>query len=314
MGLLTLFTDFFCESPPQLALFSERCLRSRLSTNQCQRCLQNCLFGALSLNNGKVVLDSTQCTGCMSCVAECPQDALVCDYHLDELFSSQPAWTDIVVSCVRQAPNHPEEIAIPCVGILSKQVLAAIFLSDCKSVTINLVGCAACCNQPVSKDFLANCRQVMAEFSDINSTKMFLVEKREQLTNPGMNRRSYLSKIRDFAVDISKQGFFFRQVPPLAETKRSRRIPFKTRLVKKLLTNLPENSQKKILRLFGHNLSINASCNCCPLCKGICPTGAIKIDRSDQGKSLKFEMLDCNGCGLCVEFCKKNALSLKRFT
>jgi formate hydrogenlyase subunit 6/NADH:ubiquinone oxidoreductase subunit I len=142
-----------------------------------------------------------------------------------------------------------------------------------------------------------------------------LVEESEELSSSRVNRRSYLTKIRDIAVDISKQRFSSSiSAAPLAEAKGSRAIPFKTQLVKKVLTNLAEDSQKKVLGLFGYNLSISEDCNCCPLCKGICPTGAIKIDRSDKIKKFKFEMLDCNNCGLCVEFCKNNALSLEPFS
>ena len=166
---LTTFVDFFTESSPQPALFSERCLRTRLNTNQCQKCVESCPFGALCINNRTVDLDTTRCTGCMSCVAACPQDALVSGDDLRriaQLISTREG--DVVVSCIRQAQNHPDEITIPCVGILSKQVLAAIMLSDCISVTFNLIGCAECCNRSAAKDFLADCKQILQELSDIN--------------------------------------------------------------------------------------------------------------------------------------------------
>lgn len=315
MGPLSLIADSFSASPAQLIFHPKRCLRTRLNTNQCQRCVERCPSQALSVENGKICVDLGQCTGCMSCVAACSQDALESDCNLDQLLSSFQPGADAVVSCSRQVQNHPDEITLPCVGIVSKQLLAALLFRHCRSVTFNLVGCEGCCNRSASEAFLIDCKQIIEELSDTDVAKVVLLEKKEHLSNLKLNRRSYLAKIRDIAVDATKQRFLPRQATPLAEPKRSRRIPTKTKLVRNVFTGLDENSQKKILGLFGYTLSINENCDCCPLCKGICPTGAIKIERSsDQGKSFNFAMLDCSGCGLCVEFCKKDALSLTSYS
>lgn len=314
MEPLAIFANFCAESPPQLLLHPERCLRSRLNTNQCQRCLESCPSKALSVASRKIRLDNTQCTGCMACVSACPQDALASDHNLDQLLAPFRSRADVVVSCLHQVQNHPDEITIPCVGILSKQVLAVILLSDCRSVSFNLAGCSECCNHQVSNLFMLDCKQITQELSDKHSTKVVLVEKREQLSTFRRDRRSYLTKIREIVVDVSKRRSLSSQLAPLVESKGGRRTPFKTKIVKEMLTRLDRESQKKILGLFGYNLSISEDCNCCPLCKGICPTGAINIDRSGKSKKFKFEMLDCNGCGLCVEFCKISALSLERFS
>ena len=312
MDSFATFANFFSESPPPLLLHSKRCLRSRLNTNQCSRCLKNCPSKALSVVNRKICIDVAKCTACMSCVAACPQDALATDHDLEEMLNSCQSGADVVVSCLHQTQNQPDEMTVPCVGILSKQVLAALLLSGYQSVSFNVAGCTECVNQGVSNVFMMNCKQIIEELSGINLTKMVLVEKNDQLSNPKKDRRSYLTKIRDIAVDVSKKSLFPTQIPPPAESRTSRNIPFKTQLVRKVVASLDGDSQQVFLGLFGHNLSVHESCNCCPLCKGICPTGAIKIDRLAQGSKLRFEMLDCSGCGLCVEFCKKNALSLER--
>ncbi len=309
---LTTLVDFFSEASPRPTLVTKRCLRTRLNTNQCQKCIESCPSGALSIYNRTVDLDASRCTGCMSCAAVCPQDALASESDLDEMLNSfQPA-RDVVVSCRRQAQNYAEEVTIPCVGILAKPVLAAIMLSGSRSVTFNLARCAECCNRSVAAAFLVACRQIMQELSGPDAAELILAEREEDLSNPQMDRRSYLRKICDITVDASKQSLTSRQVSPLEKPRSHRRIPFKTQLVKKMVTNLQGDAQKKILGLFAYNLSLDPRCNCCPLCKGICPTGAIKIDRTSQGKSFRFAMLDCNGCGLCVEFCKINALVLNR--
>ena len=312
MGPFSIFADSLSASPPPLIFDPKRCLRTRLNINECQRCLEHCPSKALSVENRTINLDVSRCTGCMSCVAVCPQDALVSDLNLDELLSSFRPGVDVVVSCTHQAQNHHEEITVPCLGIVSKQLLAALLVSGCNSVTFNLIGCTGCRNQSVSEVFLVACNEVRQELSDMNVAKVVLLTKEKHLPPPEINRRSYLAKIRDIAVGATKQRFLSQGVTPVAEPEGRRRVPFKTQLVKKMLTSLDEVSQKKILGLFAHNVSINENCNCCPLCKGICPTGAIKINRSTQGKRFQFEMLDCSGCGLCVEFCKKQALALNQ--
>jgi len=46
------------------------------------------------------------------------------------------------------------------------------------------------------------------------------------------------------------------------------------------------------------------------MCKGICPTGAISMEKVDEEKSLVIDNTLCSGCGLCVTFCKNDALRL----
>ena len=100
------------------------------------------------------------CTGCMACVAACPQDALVSDHDLDELLNSFHPGDEAVVSCFRRPQTHPDAIIIPCVGIFSQQMLAAMVLSDCRSVTFQMVGCAECPNRDAANRFIVNCLQI----------------------------------------------------------------------------------------------------------------------------------------------------------
>ncbi|MFW2368368.1 MAG: hypothetical protein ACN4GW_18280 [Desulforhopalus sp.] len=171
---------------------------------------------------------------------------------MNELLSSFQQDGDVFVSCIRQKQNHPDEIILPCVGILSRQVLTALFVGDCKSLTFNLVDCKKCCNSSISKVFVADCRQILEHLSEIESVKLALVEKRDQLVKYRMDRRSYLSRIRSIATDVSKKNFVPKPVTRNDEPRMSRRIPFKTQLIKKLITDIDEVSQYKILALFGH--------------------------------------------------------------
>lgn len=59
------------------------CVPSRVFvTNLCQGCvarpcLNSCKFGAISIVNGKSVIDGDKCKGCMQCIKVCPYNAIV---------------------------------------------------------------------------------------------------------------------------------------------------------------------------------------------------------------------------------------------
>ena len=42
----------------------------------CGDCVQACQFGAITLHDGKAVIDQTQCRGCAICMRACLQDAI----------------------------------------------------------------------------------------------------------------------------------------------------------------------------------------------------------------------------------------------
>ncbi len=288
-----------------------RCLRKRLNTNNCSRCLDSCSSGALYLRGREIVLDKTSCTGCMTCVAVCPQDALTSKLDADGLLTYLDQKTNVQISCGRQRRFYPDEIIVPCIGVFSKPMLAAMGLRTCGSVVFNLAGCIACPNRHSSEVFKKDINEVVDVLSDVMQSELIISETNKETELIEVDRRSYLTNLKNALSKASKNhpAFEVKSIEP--EPVGKRRIPQKTRLIQDIIRDLDAVSGKRILSLFGNSLSVNKECTSCPLCKGICPTGAIKMERSEQGKKLKFEILDCSGCGLCVEFCRENALILK---
>jgi ferredoxin len=321
MVSFALLEKFLPDPSPGVTLLANRCLRRRLNTNQCTRCLDVCPSSALSLHGREIAFDKAKCTGCMSCVTACPQDALLSEYDLENLLTTLTTieqGRDLIFSCAHHRTNDPAEIVVPCVGIFAKQILATILVKGCGSARFNVAGCSECHNQNASLMFLADYKLVTEALSLVDASNLVLTHQSYPSQTTDESRRSYLLGIRENILSGTKKSFKptqKNQSPPKHDNTKHektnpRREPFKTRLVKKLLNDVNEESRPKIQSLLGYSLSVTGECTCCPLCKGICPTGAIKLERSAQGKKLRFEMQDCSGCGLCVEFCKKGALSL----
>lgn len=294
------------------ALIPQRCLRKRLNTNSCTLCLDSCSTGALRLNGREIVLDESCCTGCMVCVTVCPQDGLVSECDPLELFDALQDKSNVLVSCYRQKQLHPQEITVPCLGIFSKPMLAAIGLGDCNSVTFNLAGCSECSNSYASKVFSENYNEVTGALSDILVADLVIADNYEQIEKPKVDRRSYLANVHKSFAKASKKSITTDTNNSEPQAKSSRRVPYNTELVRNLVLSVEADSKVPLMSLFCHNLSVDDNCTPCPLCKGICPTGALYTKRTEKATELFFSRLDCSGCGLCIEFCKKKALSFEQ--
>jgi len=58
----------------------------------CERCIENCSYGAFRREGNKILINSRACTGCHRCVAMCPRDAI----DLEEKpvdYRSHPIWS-----------------------------------------------------------------------------------------------------------------------------------------------------------------------------------------------------------------------------
>lgn len=313
MGLISLFTISMSEASQYVVHRPARCLRKRLNTNQCESCVRACPSGAISIQGLEVIFATEKCSDCMSCVALCPQDAFESSLDLDTVFSGVRSESQPFITCVRQKKRSNEDITVPCVGIFSKQAITSLLFSRCGTISINLSGCEECCNTSVANSFTRRLGEITDFFRDQNTTTISLLLNSDQVTDISCDRRAYLSNITSAAINLVSEPFIdSNSTSPKNEGKR-RRIPHKVRLIKELLEKTEKKYQDKISSLFQPELIIGDECDCCPLCKGICPTGALSIDRSSE-KVLHFNAADCSFCKLCVEFCKKKALTLRAQT
>lgn len=299
------------ETAPVVHLVAERCLRRRLNSCECSECLNVCTSGAVVLAGRQLRFDSRKCTGCMCCTAACPNDALAGECDVEELLRSVQARTSnqVVISCIRQKQLSAEEITVPCLGIFAAESLLALGTSRCTSIVFNLAGCPACENVQAAERFLAVRRRVRAIAADVLRTDLAVVAGMEpERAGKAADRRSFLSSLRAGLAKIA-QVRDDSCAPPQPRTA-GRRIPVKVKIIDRVLAEAEPGKRAQLQGLCSHRLTVGPDCNGCPLCTGICPAGALRIDGSGAEKQLLFTATRCGGCGLCVTFCKRAALSL----
>ena len=315
MSTFALLTDLTTDSSLNVTLSPERFLRRRLNRSECAECLNVCPSEALSLIDNQVCHDLRECTSCMMCTALCPNDAFVVNgYHLETRIQTLAPREDLLVSCSRQTQIHPDELVVPCVGALSMAHLLALCLKPAGKIVFNVSACDSCENKAAADHLESQVTFLKENHPDIISAELITLKTATEPISAlvSQNRRSFLMGMKNSFVSAVESQLPTFQHNPTDNESRNRRVPIKVKLVKNLLKQLDQKKKDFVSSLCLYEIRVTDKCSVCPLCKGICPTGAIKIEKIEKEKTLVIDNTLCSGCGLCVTFCKNDALRLQR--
>lgn len=298
-----------------------RCLRSRLNTNTCERCVSHCHSKALTIVNRTVSFSEEKCTGCMVCVSACPNEAFSYDSDLATLLSAvtnaqegQPAR----ISCKRSRSPAPAAV-IPCLGLLSEPILAAMHSIAAQDFFLDVRHCSDCENTPILNLLQNRIQSIINKIGESSHLKIrYFLGDSGGKTDVGQQRRFFLHAVkksmvglgRDAVGDACGSGFMTAE---LQENQKQKDATSISLLLRKALSMLGVETatERKLLLTYLYSLSCSDACDLCPSCSGMCPTGAMKRRTENETKHLYFTSAKCSGCGLCVEFCRKKALTLR---
>lgn len=312
MQPLSLLKDLFVDASQRIEFIDSRCLRKRLNRCDCLRCITSCPAGALSLRDHHVLFDKDSCSGCMRCLAVCPNDAFLSpENDLDGEIEFLLNRKYIVFSCLQANRIHPDDKVIPCVGLFSIELLLTFGMIGPSTIVFNVTACSDCPNKASSDALRASLNHLEEHASALLSAE-FVVQTEPDHGRPDNtgNRRYFISTLASNLASVTSAQLTHKSDRASKTASTTRRIPQKTKLIKQLLERDENKDNDLLLSLCAHRLGVSSDCTLCPLCTGICPTGALKIERRQEEKQLTFNSSRCSGCGLCVSFCKHKAISL----
>ena len=313
MSALTFLTGLAAaELPGAVSFVPARCLRRRLHSWQCRRCVDACPREALSFHDNKIHFDRDRCSGCLACSASCPNDAFEFDgFNLERVLQSLPAQEETVISCQRQKQMHPQEHVIPCLGGLDTAHLLFIGMKLTGRAIFNASACQSCENAAASRRFAGLVSLLQdADNGALNAELVIRAEAQNYAAISPGTRRSFLAGVRKGLTAVLADRLC-ESAEESGDVAEHRRIPKKLKLVRGLLHKLEQKQVEFVTSMCLFAIHIGSECTACPLCKGICPTGAIRIDKSGTDKAVKIDTTRCSGCGLCASFCRLGALDLE---
>jgi ferredoxin len=290
-----------------------RCLRARFHKNQCRLCLEECRTGALTLQGDKVCFAPEKCTGCLRCAAVCPNDAFSLEEKLLPLLQAINRGGHIVVGCGGNRGDLPR-YTVPCLGIFSEPLLAAMNCLAGNDILLDGSGCAGCINGHCADTVHGQLENLSQRQGRGAAVRIKLMTERDTIAVGRENneRRVFLKELRRFFSAFGAQSTG-RNLDGAGEANRiANRAPVAVSAVLQYAVAHAPAGRENLLEHYFFTLTADSGCDFCPLCSGMCPTGAISRSSSEAGKSLLFTSAACSGCGLCRDFCRRQALTLSR--
>jgi ferredoxin len=292
-----------------------RCVRMRFNKNTCSICTASCRAKAISIDGG-IAVDVNKCTECMQCVSECPSGCFTAREEnfsilLSKLKKPQSSLSNTVLGCKR-ARDTDAHVKTCCLGFLSEEHMIALSEYLDKPLSLNLTDCAGCKNAFIVQLLKERLERVGTKISFDIGKRILLTEKKVDLfiEDVPLDRRSFFQTLKTMT---------FTQVAGLIDNSdndkflsySTKRLPLKRDTLNTVLRELANsNTVADILHNYAFTVKAGSSCTNCFACIGMCPTGALKIKKDEEGSGLLFNSSLCIGCGLCSDFCPDAAMNV----
>lgn len=290
-----------------------RCLRARFHKNQCRLCLEECRPGAVTLQGATICVAPEKCTGCLRCTAVCPNDAFFLEEKLLPLLQVINRGGHLVVGCGRNRGDLPR-YDVPCLGIFSEPLLAAMNCLAGNDILLDGSGCAGCVNghcADIVHSQLENLSQRQGGGPAVR-IKLLTEWNGSLLGRENNERRLFLKELRRSLSAFGAQSTGGNHGGAGEANRTANRAPVAVSAALQYAVAHAPSGRESLLEHYFFTLTADSRCDLCPLCSGMCPTGAIMRSSSEAGKSLLFTSAACSDCGLCRDFCPKQALTLSR--
>ena len=285
-----------------------RCQRVRFSASSCQRCLEACPHGALTLERG-LTINPEKCRGCLLCTTVCPVGALEAHSDFSLCLAQLSKVPEPVLGCIRTTESSNATVA--CLGALGEEHLVALHHSLAGTLTLNLTTCADCANNSTLVQLRQRLEAIAAAGLSGSQCRIFMVESVQDLhyQDEAVDRRHFFKSLGTYLF----KGADSMLSPPNEQSQRrneyaEKRVPVRRKLLNRVSKMLSPELEVRTRKYFDAAVSFEETCTGCQGCVAICPTGALQTGLADMPPT--FLQLLCTGCGLCREFCLDGAVQV----
>lgn len=316
---------------------SVRCLSvASKDPKACTKCQDVCPVDAITITDTSLTVNEA-CRKCGLCAAVCPTEAFLIQKLMPKtLYNSiakqAASHNRVYITCTRALGCLPKEneIVLPCVGALSKELWFSLFMEyDNISVYLPLGVCDRCrttTGEEAYTDAISYAEELTGaacglevdekaldhEYSRAYKRSQFLGQMARTGTslvaghNAAINGAQVVAqRIQNHTKRVNELARQLEQAVGVQNSQHHRRMLTQRReLVMAALQKWPEPAKQMKSELPSCDMS---KCTMCGDCTEACVLHAIELDR--DGK-IAIEPAYCVGCGVCARVCKEGALEM----
>ena len=298
---------------------------------ECGLCVDICPLEAIKVDQDKVIIDRSLCSGCGACLTTCLHKAIVYPtFSLEELDREMEGWLlpkDIVLApriiaatCQSCSPAFDQDVVeqlcntssilplkIPCLAMVSPWLMLRAF--DMGAQGFALIS-GKCRSGFDSSRWQENVRFIQGLFNcwDIEAERIRVFNIAE-----GDSGR-FEQKLGEFTTEIKRlDPTSLGMSEPISLPAEGLWLPALIKGVGNKLRSSSKGAVSAGAVPFGKVELDSPQCTGCSLCALDCPTGALVVSSSEETGTyqLLFKHDVCVACGRCVEACPEKCLRLE---
>ena len=279
--------------------YVDKCIKSKSSKSNCEKCYDACPHDAIELYK-KGIKITDKCNYCGICTSYCPSNAIsdggrkFCR-HRDEIF--------VVCSQQEKKDIKDPNIRVDCLRLFSSKILLNLYIRGIRKIQINIDKCEDCSYSHNIEEELAFANEILKK---LNKPLMKIEEMELDMIYEGLKKSEEIKSEqtvdrRNFFKQLAKEIFSvgYEIAPPTMKEDGWKGL---IQIIKTL-----ETEETKGVSLYNVHID-NEKCIECNACIKLCPE---KIwNKIDDG--LQTEAYNCTGCGLCKDICPTKAIHIEK--
>ncbi len=313
-----------------------QCYTYRDKTYKCEKCVEVCHAGALTLENQAITIDLKLCDGCGLCYSICPTGAFQLEVDNRTVLSRIKLFSEndgaVVCKCVKtkdkdEVEEEASALETICLGRLDESLLLGAAALGAESVWLDASACNDCAYNAsgIIEGHVKNSMEILRAFGS-KTEILFSSDEPAGGSAPDSADLTELEKNtrRDFFSGIGKSLMssgsnvvgeridkVMESISPTDKPIYDSNIPEKRSILLIMLSHLgkPVEERLKNESALIADITITNFCVFCNNCTTFCPTDALTRTKGDL-RGIEFNPSLCVNCGLCEFVCLNDSLKI----
>lgn len=290
------------------------CLNIRSGRRLCQACEDICPVQGIKQTGKQVQI--TECISCGLCAVACPTGVL------DQLWNgfvrvinvSYDRRPYIWLTC-HQADPIKDAVRLNCLGELTPELI--FYLLHHGSDRVNILYQPELCQDCRYQNGQSNWIATLEKLDCIYPPDTDCLQVYGDLPEPGgevelpldYSRRGLLRSLTSEARQVMGD-LLIKQSQEQAYHRFSQNLSLRRKLFRYVIAYLEAEKVELMEPGYLRHPEISEGCTFCGSCSTLCPSGAMRMEKSATGFNMTVDPTACNMCGLCANICPGQFISV----